>query len=139
MASIQFEEFSWFTPKAKTQMAITIPNQKNINLNSKLMAQMPAHIIIGVKDSGATLAVRETDTSGWRLPKSGSLKKEDFIRWLIDKGLKIPARFSVTREDNGWLAVMDDPKPLKVDIKKPPRRRNTSALQSLKREVKAYE
>lgn len=139
MASIQFEEFSWFVSKPKTQMTITIPNQKNINLNPKLMEQMPTYIAIGAKDGGKSLAIRATDESGWRLPKSGSLKKEDYIGWLIAMGVKIPARFSVTREENGWLAVMDELEPPKVNMKKPPRKPRADALRSLAREAKAHE
>lgn len=141
MTSINFEEFTWFTPKAKTGLSCTIPNQKTINLNPTLTGQLPAYISIGEKEGGKILAIRESDEStesAWKVPKSGSLKKSEWINWLISRGVRLPAKYSITRMDNGWLAVLEEQRPAEIMIKKPNRHPPKDGLQSIAREVHSH-
>ncbi len=135
MSNINFTEFTWFSPKPKITLAVTIPNQDVLNLNSKLMEQMPKYVVIGAKDAGRILCIREQANTGYRLPKSGTVKGRDLIESLVSMGVRIPARYTAIKEDDCWIATLDKPMLPKVNMKKPPRKPKKDDLQSLRREV----
>ena len=134
MSSINFAEFTWFSPKPKITLSITIPNQNSLNLNPKLMDQMPQYIEIGASNDGSMLCIREKSDAGYKLPKSGSVKDKDLIRFLVAAGVRLSARYTVTKEAGYWLAALDDPSSPKVEMKKPPRKKRTN-LEGLAKEV----
>jgi len=75
VTSIDFLEFEWFLPTpAKPELAITIPNDQCFNLNQNLYGQMPNRITVGVSLNGKTICLREAAETGFKIPKSGTIK-----------------------------------------------------------------
>lgn len=131
MSKVNFGEFVWFVPKPKNQLAITIPNRGVMNLNPKLMVEMPAYITIGVNKTGDRLCLREQPYSGYKLPKGGCVKDQDLIKLILSSGVRLPARYTVWKEDDCWLAMLDERLPPKVNMAHPPqipRKRNLKRL-----------
>lgn len=136
MSSINFAEFTWFSPTPKTMLSISIPNENSFNLNPKLMEQMPSYIDIGASSDGHTLCIREKPDIGYKLPKSGSVKAKELIRFLVEAEVRLPAKYIVTNEGNCWKAVLVNPSsPIPtVNTKKPPRKKRMN-LSGLAKEV----
>lgn len=136
MSSIHFAEFTWFSPTPKTTLSISIPNENSFNLNPKLMEQMPSYIEIGVSSDGRVLGIREKPDTGYKLPKSGSVKAKELICFLVSAGVRLPAKYIVTNEGDCWKAVLVKPSsPIPtVNTKKPPRKKRMN-LSGLVKEV----
>ena len=135
MSNIDFEKFTWFTPKPKSLLAITIPNPDRLNLNPELLTQMPSHIEFGVSKNGQEICIRERLNGGYKIPRNGSIKDSSLISVLTSMGVRLPARYTVQKEDNCWLAIMDEPLQRKVIMKKPPRKPRNSDLHNLTKEI----
>lgn len=131
MSKIDFGEFTWFVPKPKNKLAITIPNLSVMNLNPKLMEEMPPYIAIGVNQIGDQLCLREQPDSGYKLPKGGSVKDKDLIKFISSSGIRLPARYTVLKEDGCWLAKLDEYLPPKVNMANPPKRPRKRNLKGL--------
>ena len=91
---------------------------------------VPERIAIGLK-GGDLICLRQAD-AGYRVPRGGSVKAKEVIAALVDMGLSIPARYTVTPGDSYWIATLDKrPAPVAIDPLKAsskPRRRNLSKL-----------
>ena len=135
MSNINFEKFRWFIPKPKSPLAITIPNPDRLNLNPKLLSQMPSHIEIGISADGQEICIREQLNGGYWVPKSGTIKDKSLIRALTSMGVRLPARYTVQQEGGCWLAIMDEPITRKVIMKKPPSKPRNSDLHNLAKEI----
>lgn len=136
MSKVNFNEFTWFAPRPKNQLAITIPNLCSLNLNPKLMEEMPAYITIGVNKTGELLCLREQAHSGYRLPKGGCVKDKDLIKLITDSGVRLPSRYTVWKEDDCWLAKLDVHVSPKVNTTKPPTKPRKHNLKTLLEEEK---
>lgn len=137
MANIDFEKFTWFTPKPKIQLAITIPNQNYLNLNLKLIEQMPSRIAIGVSSNGTELCIQEQSEGGYKVPKSGAIKDKSLIQFIISRNVLLPVKYTVQREGDCWLAFMDEPTTPKINMKKPPRKPRSGNVRTLIKEIEA--
>ncbi len=137
MSSYQMEDFEWFLPEVKTDWAITIPNIHCINFNQKLLPQLPECIEIGVGAGGRVLCVRE-HAEGYRLRKSGSIKTKgkSIIDRVVLLGVRLPARYSVTREGDYWIARLEDQEIPTLNVRKTPRRPRAKDVAGLCQEVK---
>ena len=131
MSEMDFNKFTWFAPKPKCQLTITIPNKNAMYLSPKLMAEMPAQIMIGVSERGDRLCLREVKDSGYRLPKSGKLHDMELIRHIHTLGVCFPAKYAVCKKDDCYLATLNEYISPKVNTIKPtqsPRKRNLNSL-----------
>jgi hypothetical protein len=137
MSKVNFSEFTWFIPRPKNQLAITIPNLHSLNLNPKLMEEMPTYITIGVSKAGDRLCLRAQPHSGYRLPKGGGVKDKDLIKLITASGVRLPARYTVWKEDDCWLATLDEHLSPKVNMAKPPNKPRTRNLKGILEEGKA--
>lgn len=104
MPNFDLNEFTWFVPREKKTLYITIPNAESINLN-KLATMMPERIDIGIK--GANIICIRQDDAGYKVTKRGSLKARDIISSLVNNGLSIPAKYAVVPDDPYWYAELE--------------------------------
>ena len=111
--------------------ALTIPNPSVMNLNSKLMEQIVTRITVGVSNAGDRLCLREDAASGYKLAKGGSIKDKRLIQHIVNVGVRLPARYTVWKEEACWLAALDEHFPPTVNMDMPPskpRKRNLKHL-----------
>lgn len=131
MSKVDFNKFTWFAPKPKCQLIVTISSQNTMYLSPKLMEEIPAQIIIGVSERGDELCLREVKDSGYRLPKSGKIHDIELIRHIHTLGVRFPAKYAVRKEDDCCLATLNERVLPKVNTAKPaqsPRKRNLKGL-----------
>lgn len=114
-------EFKWFTPSPKSNLAITIPNKEAINLNAKFLEKAPKTITIGVSPDDATLAIKEVDI-GFNVPKSGRVKAQELISYIQSLGVHLPAKYDVEEKVDFWIAKLDSTYLPKIKMKKAPRK-----------------
>lgn len=126
--------FTRIKPKIKSKMAITIPNETNFNMNAALLAELPDRIGIGYIAEEKILAIRKDD-SGYVFPKSGTLKLPELIQILTSHGMRFPARFSITYENDMWIGILDPQSEKPVNPRKPPLRKKKPDLMSLAKEA----
>lgn len=129
MTKINQEEFTWFLPTPKSDMAINIPNPNLLNLNNKLLDEMPAYIMLGISSDGTKIFIKDHGEDGFKVIKSGTIKAHDVISALTKSGVHLPARYIVTNTDGGWIATLAlpiSPKTNKTVSK--PREQNLSSL-----------
>ncbi len=134
---MNFENFEWFVPKPKNELAITIPNMHTLNFNQKLLPQLPASVTIGVGENGRVLCIREME-NGYRVCKNGSIKADakNLIDRMISLGVRLPARYSVTKEDCCWIARLEsEPTAPVLNLKNTPRRSTHKDISGLSKEV----
>ena len=139
MSEIEFSKFVWFKKEPKPpQLSITVPNSSRINLNAKLMLQMPDRIKIGVMPDGKTICICETSDEGYHLPKNGSLPEKRIIRMLMKNNIVFPARYTVTKQDDKWIGVLDEDITVKSNSKKicKPGKYNSEEVAGLKTELR---
>ena len=139
MSNVDFGAFKWYTPRRASQLAITIPNPNHLNLNPKLRTQMPTHIQIGTKDNGQCICIRECPDTGYKVPKGGSIEDKSILQDIISSGVRLPARYSVEKEDDCWLAILDEDVLPKVSEKKAPRKPRKNDFQQLEKELKSLD
>lgn len=70
-------DFIWITPQLKSKLAISIPNETNININAVLARELPKKLGVGYIAEKKVIALRRDDDNGYVLPKSGTLKLID--------------------------------------------------------------
>lgn len=131
MSKVDFNDFTWFIPKPKSRSAITIPNLNIMNLNAKLMENMPSYVTIGVDKTGKCLCLREQAPSGYKLPRSGSVKDKELIANIVALGVRLPARYAVWQENGYWLAILDAHFSPKVNMSNPPKNPRKRDLKGL--------
>ncbi|MCA1292267.1 hypothetical protein LBW89_04435 [Paenibacillus sp. alder61] len=132
MASNYFEsEFDWFLPTPpKKILSITIPDEKNFNLNAKLCESIPKFIKIGVNSDGTMLGLLE-DIKGFGVPKNGRIKAESLIERITERGIRLPARYLVENMDGIWIAKLVPPTPIPAIPKKTPKKPRLNGLKAM--------
>ncbi len=136
MPEINFEEFRWFVPEPKNAMAITIPSLASINFNSALLEKLLSHITIGVFRDGHQLAICEKE-NGYKLNKGGRIKDEKLIKCITAAGIRLPAKYVVTMEENGWLALLETQGTPPVSTKKITKTPKNKPLSGLRAELES--
>lgn len=115
MTTIDFADFTWFSPKPKgSQMAITVPNLTCLNFNAKAMIKMPVQIQIGISEDAKTIGICEKPGTGYKIPKSGTVKDKDLVDFLVSHGVRLPAKYELQPAANGWIANLMESRPPKV-------------------------
>lgn len=143
MSNLNFSDFIWFTEKKKkNELAITVPNLHNFNLCPRLLLQLPERISIGISPDGKTVLIRKNtpDETGITPPKSGCVKLGELINYIVSKGVLLPARYNVSKEDDCWIGILDNQPSVtnKRIIKVPSRKISDSELFNLQNEVKKH-
>lgn len=99
--------FKWFLPEPrKAELAISIPDEKRLNLNQRLCATMPERITIGVSPDGKTICIKECKESGFRVPKSGIIKGSEVASYIKEKGIRFPCRYLAEQKNDCWIATL---------------------------------
>ncbi len=127
-------DFEWIWPVPKNKLAITIPNEHDLNINRSLLAEIPERIIIGYIPQTMTLALC-ADDAGFTYPKSGSLKLPELIQKFTDQGMQFPARFTMKFENDMWVGTLNPQPNPEYRLKRPPRRKKVPDLESLEKEA----
>ncbi len=107
MVNVNPALFQWHSPKPKSALAITVPNQNNICFNSKLTAVLPPAVEIGISPDGRMLALRQKE-GGYRVPRSSAVKARDLVQILTNAGVHLPARYTVELQGNLWIGVLEE-------------------------------
>ncbi len=95
-------QIKWFMPVPKNPLAIAITNLGYLSLNDKLVQQLPEHIMFGVGEDASLLFISPCE-QGFRVTKSGRISAQELIACLVERGLALPARFTVAWEDDMWV------------------------------------
>lgn len=134
MENISLDQFQRFTPMPKNPRAITICNQKQLNINPKLLEELPMNFEIGVGSEGKLLCIREK-AAGYKELKGGAIKAEPLIQCMLGQSVTLPARYAVTKQGDVWIAELKPQKAPILDMKKPPRKPKTTGLSGVMREL----
>ncbi len=126
--------FQWWQPTRQKKTAISIPNEKCLNINAALYKELPSKLLIGYNAEKLMLIIQSSE-EGYTIPKSGSVKCPDLIRILTQHGLRFPAHFSVEKDNEKWYAHYEQNEMLGKQIKKVPKRRKKPDLASLSKEA----
>lgn len=137
-AQLDSLEFEWFFPTPpKPELAITIPNDKCLNLNQNLYGQIQESIVIGLTSDGKKIGLRkvtETET-GFQILKSGTIKDINLIDTIKKRGIKLPARYLVEQKENLWIGTLISPAvSAHLPKKTPPKVRKTGLEAMIKKE-----
>ena len=134
---IDFKEFVWFDLGPKPpEMMINISETGGFTFNRPAREALPPHIKIGILPDGKTICVVEDPTSGYTLPKSGTVTRPELVKHIISAGIVLPARYIMRREDNCWVAELQAPTMKKRPPARHPRRISKSAEDSILKELK---
>ena len=137
MSTINFKEFIWFDLSPKPpEMMISVSETGGFTFNSPAREALPSHIKIGILPDGKRVCVVEDPTSGYTLPKSGTVKRPELVGHIVSAGIVLPARYSMRREDNCWVAELQAPTTKKRLPAKNPRKISKSAEESILKELK---
>ena len=134
VASVNFEEFKWFTPIPKNPLRISIPNLQSLRLSPMFKEEVPQFVEIGVSDHGRTLCIREKQETGYRV-SNNSIKANNLIQHLVNAGIHLPAKYSVTKEDCCWIAKLEPANPPTIDMTRTPPRRKVRDMTEFMKEV----
>ncbi len=124
----------WFSGELQSPYAVTICSTEQMNINAKLLEQLPPYFEIGVSADGHTLCFREKE-NGYKRLKSGSVKDARPIRYILDQGVHLPARYTVTEQSGVWIGTLDKQKQPALNITKPPRRPKAKKLEGVLQEL----
>lgn len=124
MKQYNIDEFIWFVPAPRNKCAITFPRERAFNLNAALLAELGRRVDIAFHPSEPVLCLRKAkDEGGFPVLASGSITSADLTEQLLAAGMKPPVRFTVTRQDEYWIA---HPEPYRfsnaINPEKPPKR-----------------
>lgn len=131
-------EFDWFLPTPPKQVfSITIPDEKNINLNAKLCEIIPEYIKIGINLDGTKLGLLE-EKKGFHVPRNGRIKAENLIDKIKERGIRLPARYLVDNINGFWIATLVPPTPVSAIPKNTPSKPRKNGLKAMlpKKETK---
>ena len=117
-------------------MMISVSETGGFTFNSPAREALPLHIKIGILPDGKRVCVVEDPTSGYTLPKSGTVKRPELVGHIVSAGIVLPARYSMRREDNCWVAELQAPTTKKRLPAKNPRKISKSAEESILKELK---
>ncbi len=133
---ISFEAFTWFRPTPKNPFAITIPNQDDIRINSKLLPKLPSYIEIGIGEGGGQIGLRACE-DGYKVTKDGNIRATEVIMRLREAGVRLPARYTVEETDGGFLGTLVKTPEVKLDVQKTPCTPKKKELSGLVKEIAA--
>ena len=137
MGKISFEEFVWFDLGPKPpEMVINVSETGGFTFNRPARAALPDHVRIGILPDGKTICVVEDPSSGYALPKGGTVSRPELVRHIASAGIVLPARYSMRREDDCWIAELQAPVAKKRPPVRTPRRISKSAEESILEELK---
>ena len=124
MKHYNIDEFVWLVPRPKNRYAINFLHERVFNLNTALLGELGQQIDIAIHPTDHVICLRKsTGNNKWKVPRSGSIKSADLNEQLLAANFKPPLRFTVTRQDDHWIAVPEPVKvPDKVDVTKPSKR-----------------
>ena len=124
MKQYNVDEFVWFVPTPKNKCAINFQRERAFNLNTALCAELGHQIEIGFHPSEKVLCLRKaTDNKGLKVPLSGSITSAELNEKLVAANFKPPMRFTVTRQDDCWIAISNATHvPETVNVEKPSKR-----------------
>lgn len=133
---VQFDlsAFSWFRPEKKTKWAVNIPNRRCLNINAELLKEIPHSILFGYNAEKRKLAIRAENESAFVVPKSGSIKAEKVITFIVDSGVRLPARFLGEKIQNVWIGTLEEQQLPSVLRNLPQRKRGKQNLSKAKKE-----
>jgi len=124
-------EFEWFLPTPpKRVFSITIPDEKNFNLNTNLCESVPKCIKIGINFNGTKLGLLE-ETKGFNVPKNGRVIAENVIHKIKEHGIRLPARYLVDNINGFWIATLVPPTPASAIPKKTPNKPRLNGLKAM--------
>lgn len=137
MSITNFEEFVWFDLSPKPpEMVINVSETGGFTFNRPAREALPSHIKIGIMPDGRTVCVVEDPSSEYTLPKSGTVSRPELVEHIISAGIVLPARYTMRREDNCWVAELQAPKMKKRPPAKNPRKISKSAEESILKELR---
>ena len=130
------KDFVWMKPKEKNRLAINIPNENDFNINPALRAELPRKITVGYIADRMILAIRQAD-DGYSIPKSGTIRIPELISELTKHNMTFPARFTVEKDADRWIATLvPQQKPI-ADFRKMPKRKKKPDLEALAKEAES--
>lgn len=124
----------WFSGEVQSPYAVTICGKEQININAKLRERMPLEFEVGVFADGHTICFRAKD-GGHKLLKSGHVKDKALVQYILDQGVHLPARYTVTEQNGIWVGTLDEQKQPALNMTKPPRRPKTKKLEGVLQEL----
>ena len=130
------KDFVWMKPKEKNRLAINIPNESDFNINPALRAELPNKIAVGYIADKLILALRQAD-DGYAIPKSGRIKIPELIAELTKHNMIFPARFSVVKDEDKWIATLVPQRRPMADVRKMPKRKKKPDLDALAKEAES--
>lgn len=126
--------YEWFLPQGrKLSYTVSFTVCGKCNISSKLLPLIPASITIGICCDGKEIVLAEKEESGYKLPKSGSLRDPNLTRAIVERGISLPARYQMKQlEDGVWIGTLCDPPQAAGVTKKPiPKRPRKSGLAAM--------
>lgn len=117
MSKYQLNDFTMFVAPTKNGYAITIPNKNYLNLNTALHKEVFGKVRLGLHKSEVTLILVPSDECGVQIPNSGSIRIPEFIAQITDRGIRLPARFTVSKDDEYWIGKLQSQAPLHPKLK----------------------
>ncbi len=124
----------WFSGETQSPYAVTICSKQQMNINSKLQERLPPCFEVGVSADGRMVCFREKE-GGYKLLKSGYVKDKALVQYILDQGVHLPARYTVTEHDGIWVGTLDEQKQPALNMTKPPRRPKVRNLEGVLQEL----
>ena len=137
MNTIDLGGFVWFDLSPKPpEMMINVSETGGFTFNRPAREALPPHIKIGILPDAGTVCIVEDPSSGYTLPKGGTVTRPELVEHIVAAGVVLPARYIMRREDNCWVAELRAPTPKKRPPAKNLRKISKSAEESILKELK---
>ena len=97
-----FEDYIDVRPQSRrgSELGINVLPNGRINLNKKLTDHLQGNkVSVRFRKDGMEVVVFNDD-NGFNLPKSGSFKNEEFINYLKEQKIQLPARYNVIVDED---------------------------------------
>lgn len=121
----------WFYPIPKNRYAINLSASETLSLNSAFMEKVFGQtLMFGYDEVDHAIHIRQTE-DGFNLRKNGMIRHNGFISAILESGVRAPARFSVSKHEEGWIAHLTAQKPVVFKAKRKPRTPSGTAMNSL--------
>lgn len=124
----------WFSGEVQSPYAVTICSKEQININAKLRERLASEFEVGVFADGRTICFR-TKEGGHKLLKSGYVKDKALVQYILEHGVHLPARYTVTEQSGVWVGTLDEQKQPALNMTKPPRRPKAKKLEGVLQEL----
>ena len=121
---VQFDlnAFTWFRPEPRVKWIVNIPNRRCVNINAALLKEIPHSILLGYDAGKKKLAILAEEDSSFLVPKSGSIKAAKVITFIVESGVRLPARFVMEKSQDAWVGTLED-QPLPLILQEQPVRK----------------